>query len=547
MKKRHTRTVKIMLSLAIASGALASSTTVSGPALAATTAPTVKNVILLIPDGMSQDGTTLARWYKGGSPLALDEMASGLVRTYSADAAIADSAPAGTAFATGHKSHTGYVGVLPDNNDMPGLAPIKPGDEKKPVANIVEAARLAGKSTGIISTSEVMHATPADFSAHYPDRSNYDALSKQQVYNGLDVVLGGGSKYFMPEGRKDQQNLLKVIEQSGYDYVTTPAEMKASESGKLWGLFATGALTYDMDRDASKQPSLAEMTSKAIEVLSKNEQGFFLMVEGSKVDWAAHANDPVGIISDVLAFDDAVKTALDFAKKDQNTIVIATTDHGNGGITIGNRDTTKTYDTEPLSTFIAPLKRAKLTGEGVESMLNEDRSNVEEVMSKYYGISDLTQEEVQAIREASAGRLNYVIGPMISNRARIGWTSGGHTGGDVTLYTYLPGDERWTGVRENTEIARYMAHALSLDLDAVTKRLFVPAREGFAAKGAEIKWDNSDPKNPVIVVTKGDTKLRLPVYTSIAELNGKQLELEGVIVYNGEKSFVPQQAIDLIP
>lgn len=545
MKKRQARTVNIMLSLAIVSGVLASSTSAPAPVHAAA-APTVKNVILLIPDGMSQDGTTLARWYKGGSPLALDEMASGLVRTYSADAAIADSAPAGTAFATGYKSHTGYVGVLPDQNTMPGLTSLKPGDEKKPVANIVEAARLAGKSTGIISTSEVMHATPADFSAHYPDRSNYDALSKQQVYNGLDVVLGGGSKYFLPEGRADQQNLLKVIEQSGYDYVTTPAELKSSDSGKLWGLFATGALAYEMDRDAAKQPSLADMTGKAIEVLSQNENGFFLMVEGSKVDWAAHANDPVGIISDVLAFDDAVKTALDFAKKDQNTIVIATTDHGNGGITIGNRDTTKTYDKEPLSTFIAPLKRAKLTGEGVEAMLNADRSNIKDALNQYYGISDLTEAEIQAIKEASPGRLNYVIGPMISDRARIGWTSGGHTGGDVTLYTYLPGDGRWTGVRENTEIARYMADALALDLDAVTKRLFVPAREGFSAKGAAIAWDNSDPKNPVIVVTKGDLTLKLPVFTNIAELNGKQITLEGVIVYNGEKSFVPQQALDLI-
>lgn len=122
-----------------------------------------KNVIMLIPDGMSMDGTTLTRWYNGGQALALDEMASGLVRTYSADAAIADSAPAGTAFATGYKSHTGYVGVLPDQNTMPGLAKIAAGNAKKPVANIVEVARLAGKSTGIIATSEIMHATPADW------------------------------------------------------------------------------------------------------------------------------------------------------------------------------------------------------------------------------------------------------------------------------------------------------------------------------------------------------------------------------------------------
>lgn len=459
-----------------------------------------KNVIILIPDGMGLDGTTLARWYKGGTPLALDEMASGLVRTYSSDAAVADSAPAGTAFATGHKSHTGYVGVLPDKADMPGLAPIAPGDEKKPVANILEAAKLAGKSTGIIATSEIMHATPADFSAHYPDRGNYDALSEQQVYNGIDVVLGGGSKFFGADVRKDKEDLIKVIKNQGYDYVTTPDAMKASKSNKLWGLFAPAALACNMDRDPSKEPSLAEMTGKAIEVLSKNKKGFFLMVEGSKVDWAAHANDPTGIISDVLAFDDAVKVALDYAKQDKNTVVISSTDHGNGGISIGT-DTTKTYDKEPLSTFIAPLKKATLTGEGLESKFNADRSNVKEVMQQYFGITDLTDAEIKAIQSAKAGSMNGVVGPMISKRAKIGWTTTGHTGGDVVLYTYSPNNDRLTGVIENTDIAKYMAKVLGVNLDETTKKLFVPARDAFAAKGASIEWDAADAQNPVVVVS----------------------------------------------
>lgn len=536
--------MKAMLSVILAMAVFASTGSAS---FADNQAPLAKNVIILIPDGMSVEGTTLARWYKGGTPLALDEMASGLVRTHSADAAIADSAPAGTAFATGHKSHTGFVGVLPDIADMPGVDPVTPGEERRPVANLLESAKLTGKSTGIISTSEVMHATPAAFSAHYPDRSNYDALSKQQVYNGVDVVLGGGSKYFTPEGRTDNEDLLKVIQQLGYDYVTTADELKASTSNKLWGLFAPAALAYEMDRDSSKEPSLADMTSKAIEVLSRNEEGFFLMVEGSKVDWAAHANDPIGIISDVLSFDDAVKAALDFAKKDQNTVVIAATDHGNGGITIGSTDTSKSYDKEPLSTFIGPLQKAKLTGEGLEEMFNAARSNVREVMEQYYGISDLTDSEVKAIQETKSGSMNYTVGPMISKRAKIGWTTGGHTGGDVTLYSYTPGDGRLTGVLDNTQIAKYMAQVLSLDLEATTERLFVPAREAYTAKGAEVDWDITDPKNPVVVVTKGSDTLRLPIHTNLAELNGTSIALEGVVVFNGEKTFVPRQAIDLLP
>ena len=297
---------------------------------------TVKNVILMIPDGQSVGATTLARWYNGGKALTIDEMACGLVRTYSSDAAIADSAPSGTAMATGFKSHTGFVGVLPDVNSMPGMNPLAKGDERKPVASVLEAAQLTGRATGIIATSEIMHATPADFTAHDPSRKNYDNLSEQQVYQEVDVVLGSGESYFTKEERGDGEDLVSEIKNMGYDYVTTIEEMNNSDSEKIWGMFAPVDMAYDFDRDPAKEPSLAEMTAKAISTLNKNENGFFLLVEGSKVDWAAHANDPIGVISDTLAFDNAVKVALDFAKKDGNTVVISVTDHGNGGITIGN-------------------------------------------------------------------------------------------------------------------------------------------------------------------------------------------------------------------
>ncbi|AHM66483.1 alkaline phosphatase [Paenibacillus polymyxa] len=511
-----------------------------GTAMAVEKDTTIKNVIILIPDGMANDATALARWYKGSS-LTLDSMASGMVRTHSADAPIADSAPAGTAFATGHKSHTGYVGVLPDEATMPGQQPIAAGDAKKPVASILEASKLAGKSTGIIATSEIMHATPADFTAHYPDRKNYDALSMQQAYNGVDVVLGGGGKFLEPAGRKDGQDLIAQIKDQGYDFVTTPKGLKNSTSSKLWGSFSPEALAYDLDRDASKEPSLAEMTTKAIDVLSKNDKGFFLMVEGSKVDWAAHANDPTGIISDVLSFDDAVKVALDYAKQNQNTIVVAVTDHGNGGLTIGSSDTTSNYDKTPLASFIDPLKKAKLTGEGLEAKLNADRSNIKEVLSTYFGITDLTDEEVKTIKDAKEGSMNYAVGPIISKRANIGWTTGGHTGGDVVLYTYAPNGDRPSGVIDNTDVNKYMTRVLGLDLDTVSKQLFVPAKAAFEAKGAKFTADTK-----VITVTKGSNKLELPVYKNIATLNGKNSTLNGVVVFNGVDYFVPQQAIDLI-
>ena len=507
----------------------------------------VKNVILLIPDGQSVGGTTLARWYNGGKPLAVDEMACGLVRTYSSDAAIADSAPSGTAMATGFKSHTGFVGVLPDVNTMPGMNPLAKGDERKPIASVLEAAQLAGKSTGIIATSEIMHATPADFTAHDPSRKNYDNLSEQQVYQDIDVVLGSGEKYFTKEVRGDGEDLVSEIKNLGYDYVTSIEEMNSSDSEKIWGMFAPVDMAYDFDRDPSKEPSLAEMTSKAISTLSKNENGFFLLVEGSKVDWAAHANDPIGVISDTLAFDDAVKVALDFAKKDGNTVVISVTDHGNGGITIGNTATDSNYDKLHIDEYIEPLKKATLTGEGVEKLLNDDRSNIVEVMSKYYGVDDLTEEEIKAIKDTEAGSLNYTVGPIISKRANIGWTTTGHTGEDVPLYIYAPSNcEKLSGVVENTDIAKYMSRVMGIDLATATIELFVPVRQEAEKLGATVLWDNTDSLNPNVVINIEGKEIVVPVNKNIAYVNGNKITLSGVTVFNGINTYVPQDVLELI-
>ena len=156
--------------------------------------------------------------------------------------------------------------------------------------------------------------------------------------------------------------------------------LKAKAGLKIFGLFAPEALAYELDRDPVREPSLAEMTAKAIEVLSIDRDGFSLMVEGSKIDWAAHANDPVGLVGDILAFDDAVKISLDFARRNGDTVVIAASDHGNSGISMGDRSTTSGYDTLPLSAFVDPLRKARRTGEGLESLLAPDRSNTKEIL-----------------------------------------------------------------------------------------------------------------------------------------------------------------------
>jgi alkaline phosphatase len=448
----------------------------------------------------------------------MDDLASGLIRTWWRDGdkigGIVDSAPAATAYSTGFKTNDKFLGMTYD---------------LKPVATVLEGAQALGKSTGLIATSNIQHATPAAFSSHINDRALNTIISSQQVYNNIDVVFGGGSQFLNHKGN----DLIEVLKENGYQYITTKAEMEKLESYPVWGMFAPNAMAYDFDRVLHpNEPSLAEMTAKAIELLSQNEKGFFLMVEGSKIDWTAHANDPIGLVSDILAFDDAVGVALEFAKENQDTMLLIMSDHGTGGITMGNRDSQDSraalpYDNAALIHFIEPLTRATLTAEGVGVKLASPRTNANiiEVVSTYYGIDNLTQREVASIR--STTDLSRTLGLIISERAYLGWTTHGHTGGEVNLFTYLPGDGRITGTLENTEIAEIIAGVWGIDLAALTAEYFVDVCCYFEEKGAELEYDD---ETGILTVTKGDVTLEIPEFRNYVFLNGEKLVFDSVIV-----------------
>lgn len=507
---------------------------------------TAKNVIVMIPDGMNIESVTTARWMTEGYEFVFDSMATGLVKTHNANTPIADSAPAGTSMATGQKSQSPYIGTYPSEGGMPG-ANFDPEKAIMPIANVLEGAERAGKSTGIISTSNVQHATPADFSAHNPNRKNYEDLAEQQVYQGMEVVLGAGSLYLDGNKRQDGEDLIGVIKSLGYDYVTTPEEMKASTNDKIWGMFAEKSLDYDIDRDPKEQPSLAEMTEKGLEVLSKNKNGFFLMVEGSQIDWAAHANDPVGIRSEIQAFDKAVKVAKDFADKNGDTVIVIASDHGTGGMTFGERAISGGYDREPLESFTKYIKNGKLTGQGFESVLNEDRSNVVEKMEEIYGITDLTDEEINTLKETDY--VQDTVGELISKRSFIGWTTGGHVGGDVALYWYSTSDlatKPLKGTINNADIGLYVADIMNLDLDKLTDELYNEARDGFEKLGAEISFKYNSDTNHEVKVKKDDTEILLPISKNYAIVNGEKVDLGGLIIYNTEQIYVPKTAFELV-
>lgn len=519
-----------------------------------------KNVIVLMTDGTGSAHTTITRWYKG-APLALDEMYLSGVRTYSADSLITDSAPASTAFATGYKSNDKYVGIYPSTATIPGVPAVVDDWKYKPLATVLEAAKVAGKSVGLIATSNIQHASPAGYSSHVDSRSLYNEIAEQQVYLDIDVIFGGGKQYLIPTAqggkRTDGEDLIQVLKSRGYavienrnDLLHLPASTK-----KVWGLFADDAMAYEFDRTALKpnEPSLAEMTQKAIEILSKNPKGFFLFVEGSKVDWASHANDPIGVIGDVLAFDAAVEKSLDFAKGRPNTLVMAFSDHGNGGMNLGNKKTDNTYSKLPLSALVDPLKKAKLTGEGVLAMLGPkdwSEAKIRTVMKDYYGLDDLTDDEVAEIQGAPTDYLfQYTVGPIFSKRTVIGWTTFGHGGEDLFFYYYNL--HHPMTILENTDIAHLCAHHLNLNLRLMDARLFKPADTYFPAMGASINIDKSDPANPVLVVTKGSKTARLPFSKDTIQIGNREWQMNGITVYapkanNGlGRVYVPEQALEL--
>ncbi|AZT91579.1 alkaline phosphatase [Caldicellulosiruptor changbaiensis] len=507
----------------------------------------VKNVILMIPDGMTIAHTTLARWYQGGEPLSMDEIACGLVRTYSANNPITDSAPAATAYATGYKTQNSYLSIYPEISSMPGVGQVEEKDFFKPIVTILEAAKKAGKSTGLVVTCQFPHATPAAFAAHTDNRNDYEGIAEQMVYNQVDAVLGGGWKYIDKNQRKDKEDLVQYLRDNGFIVTTKWEDLKNESPRKVWGLFAQDAMHYDFDRSGTGEPSLSEMTQKALQILSKNKNGFFLMVEGSEIDWASHANDPVGVVSEVLAFDKAVKVALDFAKSRDDTAVIIAPDHNNGGMTLGNYSAQ--VDSVLLNDFLKYIKKAKRTGSGIEDLLGNNRTdeNIKNIVSQYYGVDNLTQDEIDAIKKAPAGRLNYVLGPIISKRSYIGWTTNEHTGEDVVLYAYHPNGYVPHGVIDNTEVCDYMAEILGIDLGSFNENSYI-SNVDLEEKGYNVTIDTSNPNNIQLVISsKGKTYI-VPQNKNVVIEGNKQYTLKYVSVYipSAKRFFVSSEIEELL-
>ncbi|KOR85481.1 alkaline phosphatase [Bacillus sp. FJAT-22058] len=413
--------------------------------------PEIKNVIFLIGDGMGVSYTSAYRYLKDnpGTKVAerteFDKYLVGQQMTYPEDSAqnITDSASAATAMSAGVKTYNAAIAV--DN-------------DKSEVKTVLEAAKEKGKATGLVATSEITHATPASFGAHDENRKNMNSIA-DDYYNELikgkhkiDVLLGGGKSNFV----RPDVNLAKAFEKDGYSYVTDKNQMLKDKNEQVLGLFASEGLPKMIDRP-SETPSLADMTSSAIQRLNKDKEGFFLMVEGSQVDWAGHDNDIVGAMSEMEDFEKAYKAAMEFAKKDKHTLVVATADHSTGGFSIGAKGIYNWYG--------EPIKAAKRTPDFMADAIVKG-ADVEKTLKQYINqnVVKLTDGEIKTVTEAAKSKnvtnVDNAIEAIFDNRTNTAWTTGGHTGEDVPVYAYGPYKERFAGQVDNTDQAKIIFELL---------------------------------------------------------------------------------------
>ena len=272
------------------------------------------NVILLIGDGMGLSQLSAAFYY-GESPSNFTRFKEiGFINTSSSSDTITDSGAGGTAFAIGEKTYNGAIGVVSDSTSVP---------------NIVEIISKDGYNTGVIATSSVTHATPAGFYAHVTNRGMQDEIAEQLVESDIDFFAGGGTSFF--SNRKDSLDLMKKLANNGFVINHKTTSEKLNVNNKYGYLLAENGMPTMLE---NRGDFLPDYTKLALEYFDQSDESFFLMIEGSQIDWAGHSNDADYLIAEMLDFDKTVGVAMDYAEKNQNTLVIVLADHETGGFTL---------------------------------------------------------------------------------------------------------------------------------------------------------------------------------------------------------------------
>jgi alkaline phosphatase len=445
-----------------------------------------KYVFLFIGDGMGTAQRMAAEAYlksQGEDGLLMNTFpAFGMVTTYQNDRFITDSAAAGTALATGVKTNGGYIGVDPNFT---------------PVENMAEKAKKKGMKVGIVTSVTINHATPASFYAHQKSRNMYYEIGLDLANSGFDYFGGGG--LVDPDGKRSEDpkgNVFDAAKANGYSIVADKDAFMAltPESGKIWAYGVEGnALPYTIDTKPTNI-TLTEFTQKGIELLD-GPDGFFMMVEGGKIDWTCHANDATTAILDTLEFDKAIKVAYDFYQAHpEETLIVVTGDHETGGLTLGFAGTK--YDSyfdilNPQNIsydafsgeIMKEYKEAKAGNASFEDMIP--------LLKEHFGLETegegqmvLADFEIQALKEAFVQSLTGVkvkgsaedyllyggydpftvqVTHILNQKAGLAWTSYSHTGVPLPATAIGVGAEAFNGFYDNTDVAKKIMAIMGVD------------------------------------------------------------------------------------
>jgi len=432
-----------------------------------------QGVIFFIADGAGSATFTLARDYlRGqsgpGTTLSMDADQKGSVVTHAVNSRITDSASSATAYATGVKTYNGAIGVDPDTLLL---------------GTLLEAAESNGWNTALISTARITHATPAAFSAHVPLRAQEEEIARQQLAQGIEILLGGGRSFFYgpQEGgaRRDSSN---IVDGSGYRLVSTRDELLGATRLPVLGLFSSSHMAYEVDRRHTGEPSLAEMTSWALERLASADEPFFIMIEAGRIDHAGHNRDVVAHLADMLAYDEAYRMAAAFASTRNDVLLLATSDHETGGLTLGGEweggGSGYRYDPAPIPATQSSIERfSRQYAEWVQAPETLRQRVVGALAADFgytFGEADVFQmDRFLASRNLNGLRawLENLLRDAMAQRAAVNWSSSGHTAVDVPLFARGPGAAAFSGSLDNQEVGRILSILMDADLDAETEKL----------------------------------------------------------------------------
>jgi len=429
-----------------------------------------KNIIFCVADGMAASVPTMVDHLleiRDGKPsywrwlMNQDFVINGLQDCRSLNSLVTDSSAAASAWGCGRHIWNGMVNMYPD------------GTKLRTLVQIMKEAKMR---TGLVTTATITHATPAGFAVNCVQRDLEGLIAEEYLKAGVDVLIGGGDKFFSSSKRKDGKDLYKEFASAGYTICKNRESVLAAKAGKILGIVSNGHVPFSVDRNHSPElqtstPTLAEMAKVALDNLNTGSGGFLLQIEGARVDHGGHANDLAAMIYDQIAFEEAVKVAVEFALKDGETLVIVTADHATGGVALNGAGDEYIESTAGLKTVI----EMKASYDAIFSELgaNPDSKMVQDVVERRLAVK-LKPEEAQAVVDGAKSPFQLssfkqsksaVLAMVLGNTSKVGFTSGNHTSDHVFVTALGPMKELCHGVVQNTSFFDIILAARDLKVD----------------------------------------------------------------------------------